>query len=1034
MFDGEVEMTNPLGTLVLKSGQQGVAGPNQAPVLTPLLTITQPRLVQWSLYYPGLIHLPELGLSEGESNVLARSLSAYASGDLIAAYTNWPPTHQPASDAARIYRAATRLAVGQVERAEQDLQEPAAREPANRIAVALGIVIDVVRTRDSGPQGSSSPGKKTSSDLLATEWLAESIKQQKQLNLDAALAAARAAVEQAPEFGFGWARVAELEFSFGRIGAAREALDRSLTLAPRNAQALALKGFLLAAQNRVGSAVSSFDQAIALDGNLDNAWLGRGLCRIRLGQGKEGREDLQAAATLNPQRALLRSYLGKAQSHEGDEEKALHELTRAMSLDENDPTAWLYAALIKQQASRVNEAIRDLERASALNDARTRGVVRSRLLLDQDRAVGGANLASVYLDAGLSDVSVREAVTAVNRDYASFRSHLLLANSYNALRDPYQINLRYETPWLSEYLIATLLAPVGAGVLSPYITQQEYSKLFERDGLGLASGTEYRSNGDWLQSAAHHGTFGNTSYAVDASYSSFNGYRPNQDFEQLTLSARVKHQLTPSDSIFLQGIYYDAESGDVNQYYNPSSAHRRLRVTETQEPILIAGYHHAWSERSHTLALAGHFDDTFEVRDPEQQELALLRSSPGGNVIAVPSPSLPVAPLNYRSQLEGYTAELQQIWKGGDHTLILGGRAQGGTFDTRGALGSSSPFLLANNSVTSAVPAITPGATNKVREDFQRFGVYGYHHWQVVDPLLITLGVAYDYVEYPLNFRNVPIARGRKDRDQVSPKAGITWSPFEQTTVRGAYTRSLGGVTFDQSFRLEPSQIAGFNQAYRSLIPESVAGSIAASRFETFGLALDQKFSSGTYLGVAAELLTSDAARQIGTMDLFGFPPSFTNSTTRQRLDYEERTLIASVNQLVGEHWAFGARYQVSDAELESDLTQIPASVSRAARSSTEATLHQLTLSALFRHQSGFFAQADSTWSAQSNRGYSPDIPGDDFWQFNAVAGWSFFHRRLEVRTGVLNITDRNYRLNPLNLTPEYPRERTWVASLRFYF
>jgi hypothetical protein len=267
----------------------------------------------------------------------------------------------------------------------------------------------------------------------------------------------------------------------------------------------------------------------------------------------------------------------------------------------------------------------------------------------------------------------------------------------------------------------------------------------------------------------------------------------------------------------------------------------------------------------------------------------------------------------------------------------------------------------------------------------------------VVDPLLITLGVAYDYVEYPLNFRNVPIARGRKDRDQVSPKAGITWSPFEQTTVRGAYTRSLGGVTFDQSFRLEPSQIAGFNQAYRSLIPESVAGSIAASRFETFGLALDQKFSSGTYLGVAAELLTSDAARQIGTMDLFGFPPSFTNSTTRQRLDYEERTLIASVNQLVGEHWAFGARYQVSDAELESDLTQIPASVSRAARSSTEATLHQLTLSALFRHQSGFFAQADSTWSAQSNRGYSPDIPGDDFWQFNAVAGWSFFHRRLEV-------------------------------------
>jgi hypothetical protein len=88
----------------------------------------------------------------------------------------------------------------------------------------------------------------------------------------------------------------------------------------------------------------------------------------------------------------------------------------------------------------------------------------------------------------------------------------------------------------------------------------------------------------------------------------------------------------------------------------------------------------------------------------------------------------------------------------------------------------------------------------------------------------------------------------------------------------------------------------------------------------------------------------------------------------------------------------------------------------------------------LFRHESGFFARLDSIWNTQSNRGYTPDIPGDDFWQFNAVAGWSFFQRRMEVKTGVLNLTDQDYRLNPLNLTPEYPRERTWMASLKFYF
>ncbi len=1044
LFDGAVEMTNQFGSLLLKSGQEGIAEPGRAPALTPRLTIQEPKLVQWSLYYPGILYLPELGLAAEETNALRQSLDAYRSGDLIAAYTNWPAGYQAASDAGKIYRAAVQLAVGQVEQAERALQSlAAAGDPAAlravavtnnraRLALASHKLMELVRVRRSD-QTSARSAAAGITPVLATEWLVDSIELQKGLDLEAARFAARRAVGIAPDFAFGWERVAELEFSFSRVSVALDAIDRSLRLAPRNAQALALQGFLLAAQNRVAEALTAFNLALGVDGNLDNAWLGRGLCHIRQGHSQLGRQDLQSAVTLNPQRATLRSYLGKAYSNGGDQERAMHELLRAMSLDPEDPTAWLYSALLKQQESRVNDAIRDLERAQQINASRSRGIVRSRLLLDQDRAVGGANLAGVYLDAGMADVSVREAVTAVNSDYTSFRSHLLLANSYNALRDPYQINLRYETAWLSEYLVSTLLAPVGAGILSPYVSQQEYSKLFERDGAGLVSGTEYRSNGDWYQAAAQYGTFGDTSYSLDDTYRSLNGYRPNENAEQLTLSARIKQQLTPADSLFLQAIYYQAESGDVAQYYNQADAHRDLRVKESQEPLFIAGFHHEWSERSHTLALGGRFQDTLKVTDPEQAVLALLRT-PVGDVSAVPFPALPVAPLNYKSQLDGYTTELQQIWKEGDHTLAVGGRYQAGTFDTRNALQMTSPTLFANSSVTGTVAVVTPGVTNKAEEDFQRSSVYGYHHWQVFEPLLLTAGLSYDRVEYPRDFRNVPIAAGSEHRDLVAPKAGLTWTPLKNTTVRAAYTRALGGVSFDQSFRLEPSQIAGFNQAYRSLIPESVAGSLAGPRFDTRGVAVDQKFDSGTYLGVGAEWLSSDAARNVGTVDVVGFPPVFTNSTTRQRLKYDERNLMLTLNQLVGRHWALGARYRLSDAELDSDLVQIPNSVRRAARGTVEATLHQVDLYALFRHESGLFAQVDSLWNTQSNRRYSPDIPGDDFWQFNAWLGWSGFQRRLEVRTGVLNLTSQNYRLNPLNLAPEFPRERTWVASLKFYF
>src|SRR5204863_3059512 len=116
--------------------------------------------------------------------------------------------------------------------------------------------------------------------------------------------------------------------------------------------------------------------------------------------------------------------------------------------------------------------------------------------------------------------SFQEAAKSANADYANFASHLFLANSYNELRDPKQINLRYETPWLSEFLMANLLAPPEAGALSQTVSQQEYSRLFERNRVGVVSSTEYRSNGDWEQGGALYGIFNNTAIAFDGFYRS----------------------------------------------------------------------------------------------------------------------------------------------------------------------------------------------------------------------------------------------------------------------------------------------------------------------------------------------------------------------------------------------------------------------------------------------------------------------------------------------------------------------------------
>jgi hypothetical protein len=730
------------------------------------------------------------------------------------------------------------------------------------------------------------------------------------------------------------------------------------------------------------------------------------------------------AATLEPQRALLRSYLGKAFSNAKDNERAERELALARRLDPNDPTAWLYSALLAQQQNQINRGVRDLEQSQALNE--NRRLFRSRLLLDQDRAVRGANLASLYRDAGMIDFSRREAAQAVDADYANYSAHLFLAQSYDALRDPNQVNLRYETPWLSELLLANLLAPVGAGTLSQSISQQEYSKLFERDRLGISSSTEYLSRGELHQYASQFGTFGHTSYAIDAEYHSSPGQRINNDRQQLTLYGKFKQQLTPQDSLLVQTIYYDAEAGDLAQYYDPATASPTLRLKERQEPNIFAGWHHEWAPGSHTLLLAGRLHDDFTLTDPSGSTLTFNRNANGEVTSSVPRGF----DVRLQSELEAYTGELQHILQMRGHTLIAGGRAQFGDLDNRSGLELRAGAFPG--------PDVFPPFGASTEHDIRRYALYIYDHWQLLDSLRLSAGLAYDYLDFPQNSEIPPLAIEQRHKDQVSPKAGVEWSPNRHVTLRGVYTRSLAGMFFDQSVRLEPTQIAGFNQGFRALIPESVVGLVPGTEFETGGAALDLKFKTQTYVSFFGEVLSSEGDRTVGAFDRLAGVLAAVPSSQTQRLEYRERSVGVIVNQLIGENFSVGASYRLSEAELDNRFTEIPSAAPATGGFNPDqdlsSSLQEVNLFARVHLRCGFFSEFNSLWLAQSNRGYAPDIPGDDVWQLNLFAGYRFPNRVAEIRVGVLNLNDQDYRLNPLNLYYELPRERTLAASLKFNF
>ncbi|MGD0411973.1 MAG: hypothetical protein ABSC18_09730, partial [Verrucomicrobiota bacterium] len=1007
LLDGQVDLTNEQGSVQLQSGEQATVEKGRAPQKTAVINAV--NIIQWTLYYPAILDPDELEMPAGLKSTLAPSLEAYGSGDLLEALAKYPAGRAPASDVERVYRAALLLAVGQVDEAQALLRDSMSEPRPAALANALQEMTATVK---------GEPFSRAAPRTLTTEWLAGSYTAQTYGQLEHSLEQARLAAAKSPGFGFAQERVAEMEFGFGRTQPALEALDKSLAASPRNAQALALKGFLLSAQNKIPAAISWFDQAIAVDGGLANGWLGRGLCRIHEGRSEEGFRDLLLAAALEPRRSLLRSYLGKAFANAGDDPRANRELKLARDLDANDPTTWLYSALLKQQENRVNEAVGDLDASQQRND--NRSVFRSRLLLDEDRAVGSANLASIYRDLGMTDVSVREAARSVTEDYANASAHLFLSDSYYNLLDPTQYNLRYDTVWFNELLLANILSPVGGGRLSQQVSQQDYSKLFATDGMGIASSTETRTDGELHQQASQYATYGNTSYALDLDYYHNNGVRVNNALNNIAWNTTIKQQITPRDTAMLLAQYEDYNSGDNRQYYYQSNALPTYKFDEQQQPTLVGLWRHEWSPGMNTLLLAGRLALDQQFSDQDGSLYRFQKQPPGAPIIVNQT-----APLNidYQENAEIYSTELSQIFQWERVTLSAGGRYQSGTFQTQDQMTSSSGapiFLLPKFPVTASTAGL-----------FQRETAYSYLTVKPLENLWLTGGAAADHETFPNDFRQPPIGPGEAARAQLGPKAALVWSPSPEVTLRGIYTRSLGGVSLDESYRLEPAQLAGFPQAFRSLISEEVVGSQSAPTFETLGTALDLKLGTRTYAGIQVEQLRSEVNQGVGDfLTPFGRFSS-TVSSTEEQLDYTENTLSVSLNQLVGDQVVVGAGYKLTHSGLDYAYPGVSS-----LDGTQKARLQVVDSYALFTHPSGFFARAEVHWYGQSDSPLASSAPEPrvSFFQENLFAGCRFLHRRVEFQLGILNLGGGNYNLDPLTPYQELPRKRVFDTRLNFIF
>lgn len=997
LVDGEVGLSNEFGAIDLTSGEQGIAEPGRAPRKTAVLDASE--RIQWFLYYPGIVDPKSFsGLASGR---FGKSLNAYAEGDLLKALELLPAA---TSVQEHRFSAAVKLATGRIDEVDANLRK-AGNHP---IVDSLNRLIDVVQKPAVEMTDVQAPA--TPEGRMALSYALQS-----QGKLEAALATARQAVELSPDFSLAWARIAELEFSFARTEMAIAAVDRALALSPRNAQAIALKGYLEMANNRVPEAQAYFTQALAIDPALGNAWLGRGLAFFQSHDPEQGLRSMTLAAASEPNRAFIRSYLAKALAETNRDQRAVNELNISRKLDPGDPTAPFYQSLLDQRQYAFNRGIGHVEESIKLND--NRAIYRSGFLLDKDRSLRQSNLAALYRNSGMTEISLEEARRSVVSDYLNPSAHLFLSNSINTIRDPRRVELRQETPWFNELLLANLLSPAGTDLLPQNVSQQEYTALFPAKRYGFSNRTNYRSDGEFLSTGTAQARSNKTSIAFDYEIFTADGYRPNQDTERYTAFLQMKHALTARDSIYLNLKFQDFKGGDLRQLYDPSTYDPDFRFEQEQAPVTILGYQHQWSPESRTLLLGGALSDKISAKDPSGSVLAMLVDP-----TVLQQPVGIQTDLSQERETEVYFGEAQHIWSDERQTLLVGARFNTGSFPTENTLGIP----------TSALVLPSDPFTLSAEPDYERWVAYAYYTRELWKGLWATAGLAYDWQEYPLNSNQPPVSDELEQSSEWLPKFGLVWTPKDEVTLRLGYARSQAGATFDESVRLEPTQVAGFTQSFRTLVNESLVGGLSSPLFDIAGASVSWKLPTDTYLGAEGFIRKASATKGVGVLGIDGLFSYNDTFLLREELDYQEWGGSAYVNQLLGEEWALGARYTYTHGELDRAFPELSAAGVNGFSSEESSSLHQAEAYLIWNGASGWYSRLNARFFSQDNSGYAPARPGDSWTQLDFAVGKRFFDSRGTLECGVLNLTDENYRFNPVLTQPEHPRERVFFVEMRF--
>jgi tetratricopeptide (TPR) repeat protein len=825
------------------------------------------------------------------------------------------------------------LTVGRINQARSEIDSALKISPSDSNAMSLQTIIAVARNNKEEALMFADKAVK-SGPKSAAAYIALSYAQQANFDLTGALNSLKEAVRVEPADALAWARLSELNLSFGDLRESSKAAEKAVALKPELSRTRTVMGFAYLARVRTAEAMDAFNKAIESDQADPLPRLGLGLALIREGKLAEGRTEIEIAVSLDPGNSLIRSYLGKAYYEEKRDTKAEGQFLEAKELDPKDPTPFFYDAIMKQSINRPVEALHDMQKAIELND--NRAVYRSEFLLDSDLAARSASLARIYTDLGFQDLALAEGWKSVNADPADFSAHRFLSDSYSVLP-------RHEIARVSELLQSQLLQPINITPLQPHLAESnlaildgagptdlsfnEFNPLFNRNRYSLLLSGIAGGNSTFGDEAVVSAVQGKVSLSAGQFHYETDGFRENNDQKQDIYNLFAQVALSPQTSVQAEFRSRDFEHGDLSVYFGPENFDRNERDTETFRTVRL-GLHHSFTPKSD-------FIGSVIYRSSEHDFNNLLGQGYDINI-----------------ERDGYLAEIQHLYRT-EAFKIVGGAG----------------YFRENQENTFI------GQTSENHPRHTNAYVYSYINYP--GNMIWTIGGS-------ANSLKTQIADKTLDRDRLSPKFGLVWNPFQNTTVRLAAFRTLNRVLIsDQT--IEPTQVAGFNQFFND-----TEGTISWR----YGAGIDQKLTSQLFGGV--EFSKRDLKVPGVTFDEETFSSKLIEGEWKEELVrvYSYWTPHPWLAMSVGYQFEKFKRPEEFDADYFARLNT-----------------HRVMLGIGFFHPSGLSVRLNPSYISQN--GEIDQITSgpfvifkseeDSFWVFDASVSY-----RLPKRMGMLSIAGKN--------------------------